>query len=60
MRTYTLENNSCDVIKKINGKWRFYRTGEADNFKSEKDAAIAISEIKDQGNYTEDIKIVEW
>ena len=60
MREITLENSRGDFIRKVSGKWGFYRTGGADTFQSEEEALKAICEIEEQGKYVEDIEIVEW
>ena len=57
---YTLENNCCDCIRKVNGKWGFYRNLPQAEFGTRGEAETALEEIRAQGLYTADIEVVLW
>lgn len=57
---YTLENDSCDVIRKENGLWGFYRGGEKAEFESYSEAESAKLEMKRQGKNMYGVRIIKW
>lgn len=57
---YTLENARCDVIRKENGEWGFFRSGEKAEFETYSEAKTAYREMEQQGKYTNDIVITKW
>lgn len=57
---YTLENDRCDVIRKENGEWGFFRSGEKAEFESYDEVRAAYLEMKQQGKHINDIVIAKW
>lgn len=56
---YTLENSSCDYIRKENGNCGFYRDSPGTEFKTREEAEAAQREIYEQYPYIKDIEIVK-
>lgn len=56
---YTLENSSCDYIRKENGKWGFYRNSPSTEFKIKEEAEAAQREIYEQYPYIKDIEVIK-
>lgn len=57
---YTFENARCDVIRKENGEWGFFRSGDKAEFESYAEAKAAYMEMERQGKYIADILIAKW